>query len=205
MPTIGRPAELVTVAQASDAGTGYAVPYPCRVLDAAIRPPQGAPAPVHTAFRLWYRLHQLLRESLKFATVGSVGFVVDIAVFNALLYSGGEGPMHHKPLTAKTISVLVATLVTYTGNRVWTFRHRARTGVAREYTLFFLLNAVGLGIALACLAVSRYVLGLSGPLADNVAANVIGLALGTLFRFWSYRRWVFPEPGGRPLRQTAPL
>jgi len=205
MPTIGRPAELVTVAQASDAGTGYAVPYPCRVFDTAIRPPQGAPAPVHAAFRLWYRLHQLLRESLKFATVGSVGFVVDIAVFNALLYSGGEGPLHHKPLTAKTISVLVATLVTYTGNRVWTFRHRARTGVAREYTLFFLLNAVGLGIALTCLAVSRYVLGLSGPLADNVAANVIGLALGTMFRFWSYRRWVFPEPGGRPLPQTAPL
>jgi hypothetical protein len=26
-----------------------------------------------------------------------------------------------------------------------------------------------------------------------VAANVIGLALGTMFRFWSYRRWVFPE------------
>jgi putative flippase GtrA len=49
-----------------------------------------------------------------------------------------------------------------------------------------------LGIALACLATSRYVLGFSGPLADNVAANVVGLLLGTLFRFWSYRKWVFP-------------
>ena len=35
--------------------------------------------------------------------------------------------------------------------------------------------------------------GLKGPIADNVSANVIGLGLGTLFRFWSYRRWVFPE------------
>jgi putative flippase GtrA len=181
---------------------GAAVPYPVRVLD-TIRPPRRAPAPVHTAFRLWYQLHQLIRESLKFATVGSVGFVVDIAVFNALLYSGGEGPLQHKPLTAKTISVVVATLVTYTGTRVWTFRHRARRGVAREYVLFFLLNAVGLGIALTCLGISRYVLGLSGPLADNLAANVIGLALGTLFRFWSYRRWVFPDPTGRPAEQPA--
>jgi len=203
MPTTGQPAGLVTEAQASDAGIGTAVPYPCRVLDTAIRPPQRAPAPVHTAFRLWYQLHQLIRESLKFATVGSVGFVIDIAVFNALLYSGGEGPLQHKPLTAKTISVLVATLVTYTGNRLWTFRHRARQGVAREYALFFLLNGVGLGIALACLGFSRYVLGLSGPLADNLAANVIGLSLGTLFRFWSYRRWVFPDPGGRPLPQAV--
>jgi putative flippase GtrA len=69
--------------------------------------------------------------------------------------------------------------------------------------LFFLLNGVGLGIALACLGFSRYVLGLSGPLADNLAANVIGLALGTLFRFWSYRRWVFPDPSRRPLPQAA--
>ncbi|MSW42688.1 MAG: GtrA family protein, partial [Actinobacteria bacterium] len=33
----------------------------------------------------------------------------------------------------------------------------------------------------------------TSPLADNVSANVIGLGLGTIFRFWSYRRWVFPE------------
>jgi putative flippase GtrA len=170
------------------------VPYPCRVLDTAIRRSERAPAPVRAAFRLWYQLHQLIRESVKFATVGSFGFVVDIAIFNALMYSGGEGPLHDKPLTAKTISVVLATLVTYTGNRHWTFRHRARTGVAREYPLFFLLNGVGLAIALGCLAVSRYVLDLSGPIADNIAANVVGLALGTLFRFWSYRRWVFPEP-----------
>jgi putative flippase GtrA len=147
---------------------------------------------VQTGFRLWYQLHQLLRESIKFATVGSVGFVVDIVIFNALLY--GAGPLNDKPLTAKTVSVIVATAVTYTGNRHWTFRHRSRPGVAREYPMFFLLNGVGLGIALACLATSRYVLGFSGPLADNVAANVIGLGLGTLFRFWSYRKWVFPEP-----------
>jgi putative flippase GtrA len=170
------------------------VTYPYGVLDTALQPPERAPAPVRTVFRLWYQLHHLIRESVKFATVGSFGFVVDIAIFNALMYSGGEGPLHDRPLTAKTISVLLATVVTYTGNRHWTFRHRARTGVAREYTLFFLLNGVGLGIALVCLAVSRYVLDLSGPVADNIAANVVGLALGTTFRFWSYRTWVFPAP-----------
>lgn len=62
-------------------------------------------------------------------------------------------------------------------------------GVAREYALFFVLNAIGLVITVAPLAVSRYVLGLSGPLADNLAANVLGWGLASLFRFWSYRRW----------------
>jgi putative flippase GtrA len=168
------------------------------VLDTVPRPLQRAPAPVKVAFRLWYRLHQLIREALKFLTVGGLGYVVDLLVFNALVYAGGDGPLNHKPLTAKTLSVVAATLVTYTGNRVWTFRHRGRTGVAREYVLFFLLNGVGLAIALCCLGISRYVLGLSGPLADNLAANVIGVGLGTLFRFWSYRRWVFPDPLTQP-------
>lgn len=144
------------------------------------------------AFLVWYRLRQITREGVKFSVVGSAGFVVDLLVFNLLLHFGG--PLHDSPLTAKTVAVIAATMLTFSGNRLWTFRHRARTGVAREYTLFFLFNAVGLGIALACLSTSRYVLGLSGWLADNISANVIGLALGTLFRFWAYRTFVFPDP-----------
>ena len=80
----------------------------------------------------------------------------------------------------------------YIGNRTWTFRRRSRSAVGREYTLFFLLNAVGLGIALGCLVISHYLLGFTSPLSDNIAANVVGPVLGTTFRFWSYRRFVFP-------------
>lgn len=125
--------------------------------------------------------------------MGGVGYVVDISIFNILLYAGGSGPLNDKPITAKVISTVLATLVTYSGNRWWTFRHRQRTGLGREYVLFFVLNAIGLAIAAGALAVSRYVLGLEGPLADNISANVVGLGLATLFRFWSYRRWVFRE------------
>jgi putative flippase GtrA len=146
---------------------------------------------------VYYRLAVIVRELMKFGVVGAVAYVVDVGLFNALLYFGGEGPLYDKPLTAKTLSFVAAVTVSYAGNRHWTFRHRARSGLRREYVLFFFLNGVGLAIALACLGISRYVLGLDGPLADNISANVIGLALGTTFRFWSYRRWVFlatPEP-----------
>jgi putative flippase GtrA len=136
---------------------------------------------------LYYRLGTLVRELMKFGTVGAVAFVVDVGLFNLILHRTD------KPLTAKAIAVVVATTVAYAGNRYWTFRRRGRSGVGREYILFFLLNGVGLVIALSCLAVSHYVLGFTSRLADNIAANVIGLGLGTAFRFLSYRRWVFPE------------
>jgi putative flippase GtrA len=83
--------------------------------------------------------------------------------------------------------------VAYVGNRFWTYRDRPRGRMSREYTLYMALSSVALAISLACLAVSRYVIGLTSPLADNISANVIGLALGSLFRFLSYRRYVFPQ------------
>jgi putative flippase GtrA len=140
------------------------------------------------------RLGAAASELSKFLTVGGVGFIVDVSVFNVLRFAGGEGPLYDKPLTAKVISVVVATLVTYAGNRQWTWRHRERSGYLREYVLFFVLNGIAMGIAVGTLAISHYVLGFTSPLADNIAANVLGLALGTAFRFWSYRRFVF-RPG----------
>ena len=133
-------------------------------------------------------------ELMRFGLVGLAGYVVDVSVFNLLRYAGGAGPLADKPLTAKALSVIVATLVTYVGHRHWTWRGRGRVQVHREYVLFFLLNAVGLAIAVGCLFVSHYVLDLTSPLADNISANVIGLALGTAFRFWSYRTFVFRHP-----------
>ena len=142
---------------------------------------------------LYGRVEHLVREVAKFGIVGLVALVVDVGLFNLLRFAGGEGPLYDKPLTAKVVSVSVATTVAYFGNRYWTFRHRGRTSFHREYLLFFVLNGVGLAISVGCLWFSHYALGFTSPVADNISANVIGLGLGTLFRFWSYRRWVFPE------------
>jgi putative flippase GtrA len=141
--------------------------------------------------RLREAIDVLIREMVKFGVVGAVALVVDVGVFNALRYSGGHGPLYDKPLSAKVISVALATLTAWAGNRYWTFRHRRRTAMHHELALFVLFNVVGMGIALACLGISHYVLDLRSPLADNISANGVGLALGTLFRFWAYRRFVF--------------
>ncbi len=142
---------------------------------------------------VWARADRLIHEIAKFGVVGIGAFIIDIGLFNLLRFAGGEGPMYDKPLTAKIVSVVAATTFAYFGNRYWTFRHRGRTSFGREYVLFFVLNGVGLAISVACLWFSHYALGLTSALADNISANVVGIALGTMFRFWSYRRWVFPD------------
>ena len=135
----------------------------------------------------------LRRELGKFGVIGLIAYVIDLTVFNLLRFAGGEGPLFDKPLTAKVISVLVATTFAYFGNRNWTFRDRTRSSFRREYTLFFVFNAVGMIISLSCLWISHYLLGFESALADNISANVIGLILGTIFRFWGYHNWVFPN------------
>jgi len=152
---------------------------------------------------LWLRAEDLVHQIMKFGVVGLVALVVDVGLFNILRFAGGEGPLYDKPLTAKVISVIVATTVAYIGNRIWTFSDRGRTSYLREYVLFFVLNGVALLITLSCLWFSHYALGLTSPLADNISANVIGLGLGTLFRFWSYRKWVFPEVPERIVADEA--
>ena len=70
--------------------------------------------------------------------------------------------------------------------------------VAHEGVEFALVSIGGMLIGLFCLWVSRYVLGFDNLLADNIAGNVIGLGLGTLFRFTLYKLWVFaPRRGER--------
>jgi putative flippase GtrA len=143
--------------------------------------------------RAWYaqlegRLRALFHELAKFGTVGLLSFAVDILVFNALLAATDN------PFLSKIVSTVLAATNAFVLNRHWTFKHRERSGVRREYALFFVLNAIGLGIALGCLYVSRNVLGFEGALADNLSANGVGLVLGTTFRFLTYRRFVWTKP-----------
>ena len=135
-------------------------------------------------------IYSLRHELGKFFSVGALAYVVGVGGFNILVHLE-SAPLASKPLTASIISGIVSIFVAYLGNRHWTWRDRARSGARREMSLFFIINGIALIFNVVCLAVSRYVLGFESALADNVAANVIGVGLGTLFRFWSYRTIVF--------------
>lgn len=141
-------------------------------------------------------LGALARRGGAFLVVGGVAFLVDALTFNLLVFGvdlAGGGPLFRQPLVAKLIAIAVATVVTYVGNRYWTFGSRRIQQRFSRYVVFVLLNAAAIGIQLACLGFSRYVLGLDSVVADNISGTLIGQALATLFRFFTYDRWVFPD------------
>ncbi|GAA4656910.1 GtrA family protein [Arthrobacter cryoconiti] len=129
------------------------------------------------------------REVAKFGVVGGVAFVIDSSIYVWLL----NGTMSGHPTKAKIISALVATVFSWVANRYWTFRHRRQANIVREVVLFVIMNGVGIAIAAACVYISHWVLGFQTASADFIAGSVVGLVLGTIFRFFAYRYWVFTE------------
>lgn len=151
--------------------------------------------PVDRTGDTWQRkAATVLRKGGAFLVVGAVGFLVDAGTYNALVFWGGHGPLDDTPLAAKIISILVATVVTYFGNKWWTFAHKKGGSPSREYLLYAVFNVVAIGLQLGCLGFSRYVLDLSSPLADNISGTLIGQIVAVLFRYWAYDTFVFAEP-----------
>lgn len=139
------------------------------------------------------RFRQLIHEFAKFAVIGIAGVFITNALYDLLYIHLGLGPV-----TSTTIATIVATIASYLGNRYWSFRDRQRTGVPREIVIFTVLNGIGLLVQDATVAFNYYLLGLGdNKLAGFIALNA-GIVLATLFRFWSYRQfvWVAPPGGG---------
>jgi putative flippase GtrA len=135
-------------------------------------------------------VRSLWQEIAAFGAVGAVNYALDVGLFNLLITNG----LQEKPLTAKGIATVVAATSSYFMNRHWTWRHRARRGVLREYGTFIALSAVALLITVGCLAFGEYVLHQDSLLARNIWGNVVGVGAAMVWRFWSYKRWVFlPE------------
>ena len=136
-------------------------------------------------FDIYQRFTVLIHEILKFAIVGGIGFVVQIGVTDTLHLGLAVGA-----LTATAIGYIISAAFTFIGNRHWAFKHRQGKGLRHETMMFVFLNAVALGLQEAVVAIVHYGMDQTSGLAFNIA-TIFGIGLGTVFRLWSYRKFVF--------------
>lgn len=140
---------------------------------------------------------RLAREIAKFGVVGGAGVFVNLAVFN-LVRSVTELPV----VRASIVATVVATCFNYVGYRYFTYRDRDKQGRTKELSLFLLFSAIGLIIENGVLYTATYGFGWDSSLASNVF-KFVGIGIGTLFRFWSYRTWVFRALPAREAVESA--
>lgn len=147
------------------------------------------------------------RELLKFAVVGGICFVITVAVNYVLKWTILAG----KPVTALAVAVVIATIVSYILNREWAFRTRGGRERRHEAALFFLISGIGVGLNSLPEYISRYWLQLQVPhvdffvqeLSDFVSGMIIGTLVAMLFRWWAFKKWVFPTADARPSRAAV--
>ncbi|GAA2283802.1 membrane protein [Streptomyces ruber] len=131
------------------------------------------------------RIERLAREVAKFGAVGGAGLLVNLAVFNLVRHVTDL-----QVVRASVIATVVAIAFNYVGFRYFTYRDRDKSGRTKELTLFLLFSVAGLVIENGVLYAATYGFGWDGPLQSNVF-KFLGIGVATLFRFWSYRTWVF--------------
>jgi putative flippase GtrA len=128
----------------------------------------------------------LLKEITAFGLVGAIALVIDLGLFAWLA--------PHGALKAKAVSTTAATIFAYFGNRNLSFSHRARTSIGRETSFFFGINLIALVVSELIIGFVVYVLDYAHGSTEVFAVNVVTIGLGTLFRFWAYKRFVFLHP-----------
>jgi putative flippase GtrA len=158
---------------------------------------------VSFARRIYERFQLFIHEIAKFGIVGGIAFLATELFFNLLLHAGAGA------FFANAGSTLAAACIAFLGNRYWTFRHRDRSGMGRETVVFFVLNGVGILIQQACIEFAKFEFGRHDTFTLN-AAFLFGVALATLFRFWSYRKWVWkvaapPQEESAVADESAPV
>ncbi|AHI01304.1 hypothetical protein KALB_7946 [Kutzneria albida DSM 43870] len=147
------------------------------------------------------------RELVRFAVVGGTCFAITNLVWFGLQLT----VLDTKPITAQAIGIIVATIVSYVLSREWSFQTRGGREGHHEAALFFLVSAIGVGLNLVPTMISRYLFGLQTPaislmaekVSDFVFGSIIGTAVAMIFRWWAFKKFVFPAADVRPERSGS--
>lgn len=152
------------------------------------------------------RTGRFVAEAWRFAAVGLLATGVAFVLFNLLVHGYGLGwaPLNSRPVTGYVVANAIGMAVSFSGTKKWVFRARQARHADGGVTAFVLINVATMLIPMACLWVSRNLLDLDDPISDNVAANVVGLALAFVARFWLFRYGVFERVSDREQADPGP-
>ena len=143
------------------------------------------------------RWQRFAAEAGRFLAVGALATVVSLVLFNFLVHgfnTADLAPLNDQPELAYLLANGVGMVISFRGTKGWAFRDRESRHADGGLAAFVGINLATMLIPMTCLVLSRNLLGLDDPISDNISANVVGLALANVARFFLFRRFVFRRP-----------
>lgn len=151
---------------------------------------------------LYSRFAHIGAEGLKFCLVGGLGAILQFLIQDTLHFKLGV-----EALTAEACGITAGIIVTFIGNRHWTYADRRNHSKQffRETAQFLFWCLLGLAIQLGLQSIAIYGLGFKSGLAYNVV-TAFGIGVATVFRFWAYRTFVFTavQPSAEAAEELQP-
>lgn len=86
-------------------------------------------------------MRKLIEQIMKFGVVGVIAFVIDFGVMVFLTEVFGIDPV-----ISATISFIISVIFNYAASMRYVFSHREGMSRTREFVIFVVLSAIGLGI-----------------------------------------------------------
>lgn len=86
-------------------------------------------------------MRKLIEQIMKFGIVGVIAFVIDFGVMVFLTEVFGIDPV-----ISATVSFIISVIFNYAASMRYVFSHREGMSRTREFVIFVVLSAIGLGI-----------------------------------------------------------
>lgn len=86
-------------------------------------------------------MRKLIEQIMKFGVVGVIAFVIDFGVMVFLTEVFGIDPV-----ISATVSFIISVIFNYAASMRYVFSHREGMSRTREFVIFVVLSAIGLGI-----------------------------------------------------------
>jgi putative flippase GtrA len=137
-------------------------------------------------------------QAAKYLLIGILATLVDLGVMNILIIISGIATGIYFSVF-KGISFLFATFSKYFGDKFWAFEKMEKQGMQKEFTSFFLVTLIGLGInvGIASFVVNflgsnaTALFGFQLKLNPSMIANLGGLAAAVIVAVWNFVGYKF--------------
>lgn len=171
------------------------------------------------------------KRFIKFAVVGSIGFIVDFGIFNILLgplnalFAEGSSAFQYMldlglpfdsartfaTTLASAISFIAAIMSNFTWNRFWTYPDSRAKSLRRQFAMFTLVSVAGIIIRVPIVIYTHHLftdlvaqVSVLAPYAERLGDNMALILAVLVVMFWNFfinRYWTYNDVDGNYQRK----